>query len=127
MNQSLLSDKTPGAKLDAGKPDMSLLQLFGDALLEVSKVATFGAEKYSRGGFLAVPNAPMRYSAAMLRHYFLEEIEGTFDKDPYYDTPEGQKWKDKIRHDAQVAWNALARLQTQLDKEKGRDRPTYKG
>ena len=127
MNKSQLSDSTPGAKLDAGKPDMSLLQLFGDALYEVAKVGTFGAEKYSRGGFLLVPNGPTRYSAAMLRHYFLELIEGTFDKDPYYDTPAGQKWKDKIRHDAQVAWNALARLQTQLNEEKSRERSTDEG
>lgn len=103
-----------GAKLDKGKPDASLLQLFPRALLEVSRVGTFGMAKYSRGGFLSVPNAVIRYGAAMLRHFFLEEVEGTYDQDP---SCEEYGYKDEIRHDAQVAWNALARLETRLISE----------
>ena len=113
-----LTDKTPGAKLDQGKPDLSLLTLMANALIEVARVGTFGAEKYSRGGFLEVPNAPTRYTAAMLRHLMAEETEGVFDRDPYYDTEEGKRWKESIRHDAQVAWNALARLETRLREER---------
>ena len=39
----------PGAHLDAGKPRAGLvLMSFGNALMEVSRVGSFGAEKYSR-------------------------------------------------------------------------------
>lgn len=91
----------PGAKLDAGKPDCSLLGYFGLALLEVAKVGTIGAQKYTRGGWQEVVDGYNRYTAAMLRHYFIsngEEIDA--------DTG--------MLHDAQVAWNALARLELKL-------------
>jgi hypothetical protein len=92
-----------GAKLDSGKPDASLLGMFGRALLAVSMVGTHGATKYSRGGWQEVPEGFNRYTAAMLRHYFKEETEGLWDDD----LPE-------TLHSAQVAWNALARLELQL-------------
>lgn len=92
-----------GAKLDSGKPDASLLGMFGRALLAVSMVGTHGAAKYSRGGWQEVPEGFNRYTAAMLRHYFKEESEGLWDDD----LPE-------TLHSAQVAWNALARLELQL-------------
>jgi len=91
----------PGAKLDAGKVQAGTLALFGDALMEVMRLATFGANKYSRGGFLHVPNGHERYSDAMVRHYLKEESEGI---DP----------ETGIHHDVAVAWNALARLQLKL-------------
>lgn len=94
-----------GAKLDAGKPDASLLGMFGGALLAVAEVGTFGAEKYTRGGWRNVPNGVHRYTAAMLRHYFAEDHD-EFDADL------------PVRHAAQVAWNALARLELLLS-EKG--------
>lgn len=105
-----------GAKLDAGKVDMSLLQLWPRALVEVCRVGTMGAEKYSRGGFLGVADGVVRYSAALLRHYFKEPFQ-KYDDDPYYDTKKGLKWKGTIRHDAQVAWNALSRLEIALIEE----------
>lgn len=88
----------PGSKLDAGKPDASLLGYFGLALLEVAKVGTVGAKKYTRGGWKEVPDGFNRYTAAMLRHYLIEDQEEIDD-----DT--------KMYHCAQVAWNSLARLQ----------------
>jgi hypothetical protein len=106
-----------GAKLDNGKLDLSLLQLLSNALVEVCRVMDYGQTKYTRGGFLDVPEAPRRYSAAMLRHYFAEQ-EGKFDSgDPFYDTEEGLPFKGKIRHDAQVAVNALFRLECTLREE----------
>jgi hypothetical protein len=103
-----------GAKADGGKPDTSLLQYFGPALLEVARVGTFGQDKYTRGGWLEVPEGHRRYTAAMLRHFFSEMTEGTYDQDP---SCEEYGYKDQIRHDAQVAWNALARLTLALKEE----------
>lgn len=130
-----MSDKDPngveqhvlGAKLDAGKVDMSLLQLWPRALTEVCRVGTMGATKYTRGGFLAVLDGVRRYTAALLRHMFLEPFE-KYDIDPFYDTELGLPFKGKIRHDAQVAWNSLSRLELKLREEedelKGRSRET---
>jgi hypothetical protein len=91
----------PGAKLDAGKPDASLLLDFGRALAEVARVCTFGATKYTRGGWTHVSDGPNRYTAALLRH-LLAEVRGKTDPD------------SGLRHAAQVAWNALARLELVL-------------
>ena len=107
----------PGAKLDGGKPDASLLQFFARALLEVAWVGTYGQRKYTRGGWQDVPDGRTRYSAAMLRHYFDELVSGTFDTDEYMDRPDMAEFKGTIRHDAQVAWNALARLELALREE----------
>jgi hypothetical protein len=56
----------PGEKHDAGKPDLRLLP-FAE-LSEVARVLTFGAAKYSEGGWRHVPNARQRYLSAALRH-----------------------------------------------------------
>lgn len=87
-----------GAKNDAGKPDASLLLMFGTALTEVAAVGTFGAKKYSRGGWQTVPDGENRYTAALLRHLLKENSE-------LYDEDIG------LLHAAAVAWNALARLE----------------
>ncbi len=84
-----------GAKLDAGKPDTSLLLMFGKALLAVAGVGTFGAKKYTRGGWQSVAEGRERYTAALLRHLFASQYED-------YDPDTG------LLHLAQVAWNALA-------------------
>jgi len=109
---------TPGAKLDHDKIDMSLLQFLPNALLEICRVMDYGQTKYSRGGFLEVDDAINRYTAAMWRHY-LEECKGEkFDQgDPFYDTPEGLPFKGTLRHDAQLAINALFRLEYRLREE----------
>ena len=99
------SQHESGAKLDKGKPDASLLLMFGRALLEVAKVGTYGAKKYTRGGFLEVSDGENRYTAALLRH-LLEEYYEKYDKDL------------PVLHAAQVAWNALARLEFILRKMK---------
>ena len=89
---------TKGAKLDAGKPDASLLLDFSHALEMVAAVGTFGAAKYTKGGWLEVPNGRARYTAALLRH-LLAEGKGE-DLDP----------ESNLHHAAHTAWNALARL-----------------
>lgn len=89
----------PGAKLDAGKNMMSLVVLdMNLALTQVAAVATYGAQKYTKGGWLHVENGQERYTDAMLRH-LLKEPNELCDPDT------------GIEHAAHVAWNALARLQ----------------
>ena len=96
-----LDQHEPGAKLDAGKPDASLLLHFGAALLRVAAVGTYGAEKYTRGGWQHVDDGINRYTAAQLRHLLAEHYE---TEDP--DTG--------IEHAAHAAWNALARLELMI-------------
>jgi len=98
----------PGAKDDSEKPDLDLvLGGFAKALMEVGRVGTFGAKKYTENGWKEVPNAKRRYSSALLRHTF-QSSEGEL-----YDNDSG------LLHDAHAAWNALAKLQfTILELEK---------
>lgn len=98
----------PGAKLDSGKirPTLIFRDMAG-ALHEVARVATFGAKKYSDGGWLYVPNAYDRYTDAMFRHYEKEASGEEFDKD------------SGVLHQAHLAWNALARLELMLRKTGG--------
>jgi len=93
---------TPGAKLDAGKAPMRLvLQAMPHALFAVAQVAAYGAEKYSENGWSKAPNGIARYTDAMFRHALREGIEQR-------DAESG------LLHAAQVAWNALARLELML-------------
>ena len=99
--------KDPGAKLDAGKPPVELLlEAFPRALAEVTGVNEYGAKKYTRGGWRHVPNGVDRYTGALGRHLLSEHIDGPID-------PESG-----LYHDAQVAWNALARLELRLMEDK---------
>lgn len=89
-----------GAKLDAGKPRVALMiSGFASALLEVSKVTTFGARKYSPNGWATVPNGIERYLDALCRH-LLADLRG-----------EVTDCDSSLPHMAQVAWNALAVLE----------------
>jgi hypothetical protein len=108
----------PGAKLDHDKLDMSLLQYLPNAIEEVVHVMDYGQTKYTRGGFLSVPEAVRRYTSAMLRHWFKEVFEKYDTGDPFYDTEEGARFKGTLRHDAQVAVNALFRLEARIREEK---------
>ena len=112
------SQHEPGAKLDHDKVDMSLLEFLPNALLEVCRVMDYGQTKYTRGGFLEVPDGRNRYTAAMLRHWLEDSAGVKYDVgDPFYDTDAGKPFKGKLRHDAQVAVNALFRLEVTLRKE----------
>jgi len=92
------SPHEPGAKLDDGKSIAGVLGDFGLALKEVARVGTYGAGKYSRGGWQTVPNGIERYTDAMWRHLLDEHTEPT-DRD------------SGLLHAAHLAWNALARLE----------------
>lgn len=96
-----------GAKLDFGKPDMSLLLDFGRALEAVATIGSIGARKYTRGGWQTVPDGYIRYTAALGRHLFKEQVEA-YDVDLYKLTG------NKYHHAWQTAWNALARLELLL-------------
>lgn len=94
---------TPGAKLDAGKPRCVLvLGGFARALLEVCKVGTYGAVKYTPNGWTQVPQGQERYDDAGLRHWLIEHAGAPTDPDT------------ELLHAAHAAWNSLARLDLML-------------
>ena len=100
----------PGAKLDAGKTRAGLvLGGFARALLEVSAVGTFGATKYTPGGWVSVPNGIERYTDAMHRHLLAEATGEHLDAD------------SGLAHAAHAAWCALARLDLML--REGHEQP----
>lgn len=105
-----ISQHQPGAKLDGNKPDASLLLYFGRALTEVAEVGTIGAKKYTRGGWQTVPDGINRYTGAMLRHLLAEQREERDSETNMY-------------HAAQVAWNALARLELILREKELKNEP----
>jgi len=92
---------TRGAKLDFGKPRVGLLKDFAHALNAVAQVATYGAKKYTEGGWLEVPNGQARYRDALWRHMIAVEPR---DESGY-------------SHLAHMAWNALALLELNLREE----------
>ena len=99
-----LNPHEPGAKLDQGKVEAALLHDFGLALTAVAEVLTVGRKKYSVSGWTKVPNGYRRYSDALWRHLLTSKYEA-YDQDTGLD------------HDAQIAWNALARLELKLREE----------
>lgn len=105
-----ISQHQPGAKLDGNKPDTSLLLYFGRALTEIAEVGTIGARKYTRGGWQTVPDGVNRYTSAMLRHLLTEQREERDSETNMY-------------HAAQVAWNALARLELILREKELKNEP----
>lgn len=97
----------PGAKLDDGKILAGLISNFGQALLEVAKISTYGAKKYTRGGWQHVPDGVTRYNDAFWRH--LLEQGGDLDK---LDKDSG------LLLQAQIVWNALATLELYIRNKK---------
>lgn len=89
----------PGAKDDSTKPRWGLvLGAFAPALSEVVDVGTFGARKYTDGGWLSVPNGIQRYTDAALRH------AAAHARGELVDPETG------LSHLAHLAWNTLAIL-----------------
>jgi len=100
-----LPQHAPGAKLDAGKMRPALvLGGFARALIEVCKVGTYGAVKYTPGGWTFVDNGVERYDDAGLRHWLIEKAGQDADADT------------DLLHASHQAWNALARLDLMLRK-----------
>jgi len=99
-----ISQHEAGAKLDGGKIKVGLMMGgFSNALMEVAKVATYGANKYSPNGWKSVPEAKERYTDAMYRHLLAEQQGEMFDEE------------SELLHAAHAAWNALARLEFILE------------
>jgi len=99
----VLDNSVPGAKADSGKPDPTLIfDSMPRALTAIATVGTFGAKKYSRDGWLAVPNGEQRYAAAQDRHR-LARCSGERDDA-----------ESNLPHLYHEAWNALAKLELAL-------------
>jgi hypothetical protein len=93
----------PGAKLDAGKLQPWLcIAGFSRALAAVADVTTKGAAKYTRNGWMSVPNGPERYMEGFARHMLRLGAGETIDADT------------GCRHKAQMIWNLLAALELEL-------------
>ena len=104
-----LDPHTKGAKVDAGKPRVGLvLGAFAKALLEVCKVGTFGAKKYTDDGWLEVANARARYTDAGLRHFLYEAAGEEVDS------------QSQLLHAAHEAWNSLAKLELLIREKENR-------
>jgi len=89
-----------GAKLDDGKPmSAQILGQFSNALTEVAKVGTFGAKKYSLGGWKGVKDGFNRYDDAGIRHFLKRRGGEEVDSD------------SGLLHLSHEAWNALAKLE----------------
>lgn len=101
------SSHEKGAKLDDGKTKAAVLKDFSLALKAVAEVGTFGANKYSRGGWQSVPNGIERYEDALWRHLLSERHE-PIDKD------------SGMLHLSHLCWNVLACLELILRKNSER-------
>jgi len=98
-----IEQHTPGAKADKGKVRMHLITGgMARAITEVAKVGTFGANKYSDGGWVFVPDGFNRYEDAQQRHAALRHMNEEFDSE------------SGLLHLSHEAWNALAKLDLYL-------------
>jgi len=94
---------TEGTKYDAGKPMVNLvIEGFPRALLEVAKVATFGAEKYEPGNWQYVQDGVNRYQHAAGRHQ-LKRCSGEVLDD-----------ESGLYHEAHEIWSRLAAFELRL-------------
>jgi len=97
-----LPPHAPGAKLDGEKVMAELtLDGFSRALLAVAEVSTYGAKKYSPGGWQHVDDGQTRYRRAGDRHRL---FRGHEQLDPAYGPL-------TLSHEA---WNRLAELELML-------------
>jgi hypothetical protein len=97
----------PGAKLDQGKPMAGrLLGAFSNALTAVAEVGTFGANKYTEGGWQFVQDGVKRYEDAGMRHWLKRHSGEEYDND------------SGLLHVAHETWNALAKLELMMRKRR---------
>jgi hypothetical protein len=100
-----------GAKFDKNKVRMHLITGgMARALLEVSKVATFGANKYTDHGWIDVPQGFYRYEDAQQRHAAARHMGEDFDSESH------------LLHLAHEAWNSLAKLDLFLRQQERKDK-----
>lgn len=106
---------TPGAKADAGKPNVTrgALHYFPRAITEVARLSEIGARKYSWKGWENVPDGIHRYGGALGRHELkIEDDHNRIDQDT------------GVLEATAVAWNALARLELILRENEGKEKLT---
>ena len=95
-----INQHAPGAKLDSGKQRPALIMdAMPRAIAGVVAVGTFGANKYSDGGWLEVADGINRYRNAQLRHEQKRAIGELVDPD------------SGLPHDFHIAWNILAQVE----------------
>ena len=103
-----------GIKYDDDKPRMDLVfRGFNKALVDVGRVGTFGANKYTDDGWKEVDNGIERYLSAMIRHYFAYRGGKDIDSD------------SNLPHLSHMAWNALAVLQLYLSETDLKNKCVY--
>ena len=102
-----INQHAAGAKLDDGKIQAGVLKDFSLALMAVAEVGTFGANKYTRGGWQSVPNGIERYEDALWRHLLKARHEPIDDDSGFL-------------HQAHLAWNILASLEMVLRQKRER-------
>lgn len=95
------------AKYDNGKLRWDLLPI--RELEEIVKVYTFGSQKYGDNKWQGLENGKERYYAALLRHL------AEYRKGNAIDDESG------LLHIAQVAWNAIALLFIEKDRDYGKN------
>lgn len=96
-------------KYDGGKIKMGILfEDFPLALLELGAVSTYGDLKYKRSSWRTVSDAEVRYHDAKSRHVVFAGLEDVDEESELY-------------HLAHEAWNCLALLQLELEKQERRD------
>lgn len=92
-----------GIKYDNEKVQpLLILKDMARAIKAVSEVSTFGAKKYTEGGWLKVPNAVNRYENAGHRHMLDRYCGIECDEE------------SRLLHLAHEAWNKLAVLELYL-------------
>lgn len=88
---------------------------FPRAMKEIARVSKLGADKYEvvlpDDNFLNVPNGVARYTDAMGRHALDEVLYGPVNRERGGNLPEAGV---DVLHAAQIAWNALTRLELML-------------
>lgn len=90
------------AKADKGKVRAGLmLEDFGNALMEVAKVSTFGAEKYAPRSWIKVESE--RYKDALARHLL-----------QFYTNEDSIDDESGLLHLSHLIWNCLALLETKV-------------
>ena len=104
-----------GLKYDSEKPKMNLLP--PKAIVEISKVLTFGAAKYDAENWRKLDDLQNRYTAGALRHIFAH-MDGE-ELDP----------ETNLSHLAHAMCCLLFKLEIELEEraEKERPRETYTG
>lgn len=97
---------TGGTKFDGAKSPIfrGFISRFPLAMSAVAQVSEYGYRKYGAwDGWQHVPDGIARYTDALHRHQGMEVFEGPYDVGD-----------SGLAHAAQVAWNAMARLELMM-------------